>query len=215
MGGFYFLPASIEHIADASRIDSANIDVTCLERAFLNQDCGHRPSALVQLGLDDPAPGHFVRVGLEFKQFGLEEHHLEQFLDPDPFFGRYFDHRRASAPFFRNESMLGEFALNSFDVGVGLVDLVDGHNDRDLGGLGVIYCLDRLLHNAVIGRHHQDDDIGNLGAPCAHGCKSFMAGSIEKNDVALVQLHVVSPYVLGNASGFAFDHFGISNGIEQ
>jgi hypothetical protein len=28
--------------------------------------------------------------------------------------------------------------------------------------------LDRLRHDAVVGRHHQDDDIGDLGAAGAH-----------------------------------------------
>src|SRR5208337_1698686 len=215
LGRIYSLPASIEHIADPSRVNSADINVTGPERPFLNQDCGNRPPALVQLGLDDSAPGHLVRVGLEFKQFGLEEHHFEQFLDPNPLFGRYFNHCGVSTPFFRNESLLGEFTLDSFYVGVGLVDFVYGHNNRYLCGFGVIYGLDRLLHDAVIGRYHQDDCIGNFGAPCAHGCKSLMARSIQKYDITLIQPYVVSPYVLGNASSLPFDYFGISNCIEQ
>ena len=36
-----------------------------------------------------------------------------------------------------------------------------------LGGLGVIDRLDRLRHHAVVGGHHQHDDVGDLGAALA------------------------------------------------
>ena len=49
-------------------------------------------------------------------------------------------------------------------VGVGPVHLVDGHDDRDVGRLGVVDGLDRLGHHAVVGRHHQDHDVGDLRA---------------------------------------------------
>ena len=51
-----------------------------------------------------------------------------------------------------------------------------------LGGLGVVDRLDRLGHDAVVGRHHQDDDVGDLGAARAHGREGLVAGGVEEGD---------------------------------
>ncbi len=41
----------------------------------------------------------------------------------------------------------------------------------------------RLGHDAVIGRHHQDDDIGDLGAAGAHRREGGVAGRVEEGDL--------------------------------
>ena len=44
------------------------------------------------------------------------------------------------------------------------VDLVEGDDDRHVGRLRVVQRLDGLGHDPVIGRHHEDDDVGGIGA---------------------------------------------------
>ena len=67
-------------------------------------------------------------------------------------------------------------------VGGGLVDLVDGDDDRHARGLGVIDGFDRLRHDAVVGRNHQHDDVGHLGAAGAHGGECLVARRVEEGD---------------------------------
>ena len=61
-------------------------------------------------------------------------------------------------------------------LALGLIHLVDGHDDGDLGGLGVVDGLHGLGHDAVVGGHHQDGDIGDHGAPGPHGGEGLVAG---------------------------------------
>jgi hypothetical protein len=66
----------------------------------------------------------------------------------------------------------------------GLVDLVDRHHQRHAGRLGVVDGFDGLRHHAVVGRHHQDDDVGGLGAARTHGGERLVARGVEEGDHA-------------------------------
>ena len=68
-------------------------------------------------------------------------------------------------------------------IGVGLVDLVDRHDDRHVGRLGVADRLDRLRHDAVVGGHDQHDDVGHLGAAGAHRREGRVAGRVDEGDL--------------------------------
>ena len=59
--------------------------------------------------------------------------------------------------------MFAEFALHAVRIGIRFVHLVDGHDDRHPGRLGVVDRLHGLGHDAVIGGNHQHDDVGHLG----------------------------------------------------
>ena len=68
-------------------------------------------------------------------------------------------------------------------VGAGLVDLVDRDDHRHARRLGVGDRLLGLRHDAVVGRHHQDDDVGHLGAAGAHGGEGLVARRVEEGDL--------------------------------
>ena len=68
--------------------------------------------------------------------------------------------------------------------GVGLVDLVDGDDDRHLGGACVVDGLDGLGHDAVVGCDDDDDDVGDLGAACTHAGEGLVTRGIEEDDLA-------------------------------
>jgi hypothetical protein len=76
------------------------------------------------------------------------------------------------APIVGDEFLLGELLLDAVGVGVGFVDLVERHNDRNARRLGVGNGFLGLRHHAVVGRHHQDDDVRALGAARAHGSET-------------------------------------------
>jgi hypothetical protein len=67
----------------------------------------------------------------------------------------------------------------------------------------VLDGLARLRHHAVVGRHHQDHDVGGLGATGTHGGEGLVAGGVEERDHAARRFHMVGTDVLGDAAGFA------------
>jgi len=80
----------------------------------------------------------------------------------------------------------------------------------------VIDGLDRLLHDSVVGGHHQHDDVGHIGAPRAHFGKCRMARRIDEGDPLPVGPgHLVCADMLGDAAGFMGRHIGLAHGIQQ
>ena len=112
--------------------------------------------------------------------------------------------------------MLEQAVADVVRIGFGLVHLVDRHDHRDAGSLGVIDGLDRLRHDAVIGGHHQHDDVGDVGAALAHLREGSVARRVEEGDeIAALGLHLVAANVLGDAAGFALHHIRAAQGVEQ
>jgi len=71
-----------------------------------------------------------------------------------------------------------------------------------------------LGHHAIIGRNHQNDDIGCFRAACTHRGKRFVTRGIKEGDHAAWRLDVISADMLRNAAGFARGHFGATNVVE-
>ena len=117
--------------------------------------------------------------------------------------------------------VLQETLLNLVGIGAGLVNLVDGHDERHICGLRMIDGFDGLGHHAVVCRHHQDGDVGDFGASGAHLGEGFVTRCIQENHLAhkagvlVLYVHVVGADVLGDATGFARGHLGFADGIQQ
>ena len=75
--------------------------------------------------------------------------------------------------------------------------------------LGVVEGLDGLGHDAVVGRHDQDDDVGDLGAPGPHGGERLVARGVDERDQLAVVVDLVGADVLGDAARLAGDHVGL------
>ena len=85
-----------------------------------------------------------------------------------------------------------------------------------LGRLGVADRLDRLRHDAVVGRHHQNDDVGHVGAARAHRGEGRMAGRVDEGDLLASRSgHLIGADVLGDAAGLARDDVGVADRVEQ
>ena len=95
------------------------------------------------------------------------------------------------------------------------VHLVDGHDQRDAGGLGVVDGLDRLRHDAVIGRDDEDGDVRDHGAAGAHGRERLMARGVEEGDGLAVDHDTVSADVLRDAAGLAGRDVRAADAVEQ
>ena len=89
------------------------------------------------------AHGGTVGIGLQVLQVGHQQNHLEQQIEALVGAGRNRHHHRVAAPILRQQAAVGELLLDALGLGVGLVDLVDGHDDRHAGGAGVVDGFER------------------------------------------------------------------------
>jgi hypothetical protein len=67
----------------------------------------------------------------------------------------------------------------------------------------VVDRLDRLRHHAVVGRDHQNGDVGRLRATGAHCGEGGVAGRVDEGDLLTVLLDLIGADVLGDAARFA------------
>jgi hypothetical protein len=143
------------------------------------------------------------------QNFGLQRGHLEELRDAVAALGRGVDEDRLTAPVLRHEAVIRELPLDPIGVGSRLVDLVDRHQDRHVGGLGVIDGLHRLGHHAVVGGHDQHHHVRRLGAAGPHGREGLVARRIQEGDPAVGGVHLVGPDVLGDAAELPLRHLGV------
>ena len=189
--------------------------VALVQGAVLDQDGGHRPAPLVEAGLDHHAAARPSTDRLEFEHFGLEQGGLEQLVDAGAGLGRDVDEHGLPAPLLRDHVLAGQFLLDTVGVGLGLVDLVDRDHQGHAGGTGVLDRLDGLRLDAVVGGHHQDHDVGDVGAARAHGGEGGVARGVQERDGAARGLDMVGADVLGDAAGFAGRHLGAADVVQQ
>ena len=207
--------AVVAHRADLAGDGAGHDGVPDAQRAVLDQHGGHRAAALVEPRLQHGPERGPLGVGLELLHVGHEQEHLEQLLEPLLLLGRDVDEDVVAAPLLGQQAAVGELLLDAVGLRVGLVDLVDGHDDRHAGGLGVVDGLDRLRHDAVVGGHHQHHDVGHLGAARAHQGEGLVAGRVEEDDAARAHVDVVGADVLGDAAGLAGRDRRLADRVEQ
>ena len=205
----------VEHGADAAVGKAGDQRIAHVQGTAGHEHRGNRTAALVELGLEDVTGGKGVGVGLELEHVGLEQHGLEQVVDTDLLLGRNVDEHVLSAPLLGDDAVLGELLAHAVGVGARLIDLVDGDDDGYAGGLGVVDRLDGLRHDAVVGSHDQNDDVGHLGAASTHGRKGRVTGGIDEGDLAVVDHDLRSADSLRNAARLAGSDAGVTDGVEQ
>ena len=103
-------------------------------------------------------------------------------LDADAGLGRHVDEHRVAAVLLGDQAVLGQLLADLVRVGLRLVDLVDRDHDRHVGRLGVVQRLDRLRHDTVVGRDHQDHDVGDLGTTGTHGGERLVTRGVDEGD---------------------------------
>ena len=202
---------------------AANDNVAHLECAFAHEHSGYR-AALFHARLDHVAHCAAIRIGLELEQLRLQENCVEQLFDAFAFHCGHINKESIAAPIRRigGEPVLGQLLPHAPRVGGGQVAFVDRHNDRGARGLGVIDALNGLRHHAIVGGHHEHDKVGHICAARTHGTKGCVAGRVEKCDglktflvFRMGDINGVGADVLGDPTGFAGNHIGVSNGVEQ
>ena len=141
----------VDHRPDPPVLRAAHEGVAHLERPLLDEHGRHRAATTVEPGLDDGALRQAVRRRAQLENIRLEEDHVEQLGDALLALRRHRNDDRVAAPVLGREPVIPELLLDAFGVRVGLVDLVDGDEDRHFRGARVVDGLDRLRHDAVVG----------------------------------------------------------------
>ena len=155
------------------------------------------------------------RIGFQILHVRDQQNHFEQQIEIRLGLRRNRHHDGVAAPIFRQQAAIGELLLDPLRLGVRLVDLVDRDDDRNLGRLGVVDGFERLRHHAVVGRHHQHHDIGDLRAAGAHAGERFVTRRVDEHDLLAVLLDVIRADVLRDAAGFVLRHVGQPDRIQQ
>ena len=76
--------------------------------------------------------------------------------------------------------------------------------------------LDGLRHDAVVGGHDQDHDVGRLSPARAHGGEGLVARRVEEGDAAVGgRVHLIGSDVLRDSAELALGDLGGSDGVEQ
>ena len=175
--------AVIEHGADFS-VDIADDEVVAvMQRAVLNEHGGDGAAPAIEFRFQHDAAGGALGRGFEFLEIGDEADHFHQQVEVGFLLRRNVDEDSRTAPVFRHQAAIGELLLHAIGHGFRLVDLVDGDDDRNFGGVGVIDGFERLRHDTVVGCNDEDNDVGGLRSAGTHAGKRFVTGRIEEHDL--------------------------------
>src|ERR1700730_12764264 len=174
------LPLVVEKGAHAAPLRAADDEIAYLERTALDEHGRHRSAAPVETRLDDGSFGWARRIGLQVEQFGLQRYQIEQLVEIDVLGRRDFDLKRFAAERFDLHFMLQQLAAHALWFGVRLVDLVDRHDHRDLGGARMGDRFRRLRHHAIVRGDDENDDVRDLGAARAHRSECRVAGGVDE-----------------------------------
>ena len=214
-GGRELLTLVAHHRAHAADGRAGDDDVALMERTVLDEERCDGAAALVEARLDHSAGRGAVGVRLELGDFGGQRDHFEQVVNAHTGLGGDGADNGVAAPVFGHKAVLGQLLLDALGVGVGLIHLVDGNDDGDLGGLGVVDGLDGLRLDAVLRRNDEDRDIRDHRAAGTHGGERLMARGIEEGDGLALDLHLIGADVLGDAARLAGGDVGIADIVEQ
>ena len=205
----------IDQRADLAPLLAHNKDIAGLQCAFLHQNRGNRATSGIQLCLDHGALGLAIRIRSQLQQFRLQNDGFQQLVQTGAIDGRNLNVQHIARHFFNDDLMLKQLGPHLVRIGARPVNLVDRHNERHFGSLGVVDGLDRLRHDAVIGGNNQNNDIRYLGTTGAHRCKCRVAGRIQEGQDRAIDIDLIGADMLRNAASLARDDVGFSDGIQN
>ena len=171
-----------------------------MKGTLLDKDSRDRSAAFVQPGLDDSSLSGTVGIGLEFLHIRDQIDHLKQGIDSHTGLCGNIYTDDIAAPFFRYEVILSELGLDALRICFRTVHLVECHNDRHIGSLGMVDRFHGLRHDAVIRSDDQDCNISNGCAASTDRCKRLVSGSIQESDGFSTMYHLICADMLCDSS---------------
>ena len=215
--GLVDVPAVVvDQRAHPTPFGAGDEDIADPQRAAFHQDRRHRPAPLFELRLNYGAVRRPVRVGGELEQLALQQDRLDQLVQVGTLGRGDLDRQHVAAHSLVDNLVLQQILADPVGIGVRPVAFVDGDDDRHARRLGVVDRLGGLRHHRIVGRHHQDNDVGDRGAAGAHLGERFVAGGVDEGDLlAARHRHLIGADMLGDAAGLARRHVGLAQGVEQ
>src|SRR5688572_2568598 len=205
----------VGHRLDAPVAEAGDHEVASLERAGLNEHRRHRAALGVEMRFDDTAASGPVGVGGQFRNVRDKEDGLEQIVEAHLGARRYGDERRVPTVVLDRHPVLRELRLDLIGIRVGLVHLVEGDDDRDARRFHVRDRFDRLRLHAVVGRHNEHRDVGDLRSASPHRGERLVTRCVEEGDLAVLVLDLVGADVLRDATRFARGHVRCADRVEK
>ncbi|KNX40127.1 hypothetical protein ROTO_33190 [Roseovarius tolerans] len=191
-------------------------DITLLQRAFLDQNSRNGATAHVKLRLDHGPLGGTVRIGLEFEYLGLQRDRFEQFFQTLASNRRHFHILHIARHRLDDHLVTEQIGAHLVGIGGRQIDLVDRHDHRHLGRLGMVDGLDGLRHHGIIGCNDKHDNIRHLRPARAHRGKGRVARRVEEAEHgAAVGGDLIRPDMLGDTTSLASDDLGISDRVQK
>ena len=195
-------------LADQNRIAD-------LQRAARDEQRRARTEALLQLGLDHETVRAAIRIRLKLQDLRLHENVLEKRVHALAGHARDGTADDVAAPVFRRETALLQLLLDAVDVRGRLVRLRDRHHDLNASPTTDLDALLGLRHNAVVRRHDEDGDVGDLGTAGAHRAERGMARGVEERDLLARKLDLIGRDLLGDAARFARGDVLLANPVHE
>jgi len=182
-----------------------------------------RPPVVTVMGhVDHGAYGRPIGAGLQVAQIGNQADHLQQQVEVLLLLRRDIDEYGGTSPCFGDQPAIAQLLFHAVGLRIGLVDFVNGNNDRHVGGLGVVYGFERLGHDSVVGCDHDHHDVRDLGTAGTHAGKGLVTRGIEEDDFAseggrvrLGDTNLVGADVLRDAAGFTRSYVGFTDCVQQ
>ena len=185
------------------------------EYPLLNQDRGDGTPLGVELGLQNRSLGGNPGVALEFVNLCDQEDHVQEVLYADAFLRGDGHADGVPAVLLDDDPVLDELLLDLEEVDVRFIDLVDGDDDGNARGLGVVDRLDGLRLDTVVGGDDQDDQVGDVGAPEPELRERFVAGSVDEDDGLVLEEDLGGSDVLGDPSVLLGGHVGVADSVQK
>ncbi len=205
----------VEHRLHTTKVGTGNHDVSLMQGTVFYQYRRYVTAALVEFRLNDGARCPPIGVGFQFQKVCLKQYLLEQFLNTNAFLCGNILRLIFTAPVFHQVVHLGKPFLDLFGISSGFINFVDCKHDGHTCRTGMVDCFHRLWHHIVIGSHDNNGYVRHFGSTGTHGRKCLVAWCVEEGDLsAVVQLHVVSSYVLGDSPGFTSNHVRAADTVE-
>lgn len=111
--------------------------------------------------------------------------------------------------------MVGKLLLYPLQVGIWLINLVDGNHNGHASGTRVSQGLQGLRHYPIIGSDHQDGNIGYLSPVCPHRGKGFVPRGVEEGYRLSMDIYLIGADMLGDLACLGGGHIGLTYGIEE
>ena len=157
-----------------------------------------------------------MRIGAQIQDFRLQRNRFQQLIQIDLLGCRNLNFLGFAAQAFHHDFVLQQFLLHAFGLHAGLVDFIDRHNQRHIGGAGMADGFYRLRHDTIISGDNQHHHIGHRCTTRAHGGEGFMARCInEGHTIPGGDRDLIGANMLGDATRFMCHHICLAQRVQK